>query len=130
MNEFFRTRMGSEFFTQSIPKLIKAIERVADALTNPTKEEKPKSETPELNVALGMGLVMRAMSKEGEYPGYFIDVLIDGEEYPLAAVELEPEFEEGAGRRFSVAVWDSTKTESPAEIIKSKYTVPVSVFKE
>ena len=131
MNEFFRTRMGTEFFSRNVPRLIKAIEGVSDGLSALSKKgEAPKPEKQELSVPLCMGITMRAQAKGDDYPGYFIDILIDGEEYPLASVELEPEYFEGEGRKFSVAVWDSTKSEEPAAIIKSKYTVPSSVFVE
>jgi hypothetical protein len=38
--EFFQTRMGSKFFEADLPRLIKAIERVADALAEKQPEKR------------------------------------------------------------------------------------------
>ena len=124
--EFFQTGMGRKFYESSVPKLIQSIEKLAgsvDAInTRLATHEGPKVEES-LSIDLGYGVVLKATKKgsKDDYPGFWIDIEIDGESHPFVTAEKVPQ-KEGDGFVFSAAVWSEMGKEDATHIVKSRHT--------
>lgn len=127
MNQFYNSPMGRHFFEGSLPKLIKAIDSLANSVdtfnkmpnTGDTKE--PEEEKLSFDLGFGVSFTVTKKGAKDDYPGFWIDIEVDGESHPFVAVEKVPQIS-GDGFVFSAAVWGELGKEDPTDRIKSQYT--------
>ena len=71
--EFYQTKLGQIFFNAQLPRLVNALEKIADNLENPDdKMAEKENENDNVKVDLGFAFLVAKKNTNSEIPGIYL----------------------------------------------------------